>query len=72
MVFVLLCACVAPLPARNLLPVAPEPEQMVATPTRVRPAATRVWPTTTAVPTPVVDTVAVAPVPGGQGLAQVL
>ncbi len=72
MVFVLLCACVAPLPDRNLLPVAPEPEQMVATPTRVRPAATRVRPTTTAVPTPVVDTVAVAPVPGGQGLAQVV
>jgi len=47
-VFVLLCACVAPLADRNLLPVAPEPEQMVATPTRVRPAATRARPTATA------------------------
>ena len=72
MVLVLLCACVAPLPDRNLLPVAPEPAQIVATPTRVRPAATRARPTTTAVPTPLVDTVAVAPVPGGQGLAQVV
>jgi len=59
-VLVLLCACVAPLADGNLLPVAPEPAQIVATPTRVRPAATRVRPTATAVPTPLVDTVAVA------------